>query len=272
MKMRGLIINTLMLFALAMSAQPPSFALYQGAGTTVPILNGSSIPVTTTASAINFNGVKILNISANTVSLSVIRTITFHSPQLNVTPSSKPSTYFCFGNACFPNYVNTVTGADYTILLASGNTNTTFPYSDDSDYNNQPFKIYLEEGGVQGKYYVNYKVYNVNNSNDSISFTIKYNNFLGVNEAVSLNEEISELYPNPAQQKVSVTLNLKAEEDVHVSVINQFGQVIHQDPHYHVNSGKQEMQLNTSEWAAGIYRIQFTSNGATAYRKLIISK
>jgi len=270
--MRSGLFCAFILSGFALMSQTPSFALYQGAGTTVPILNGSSIPVTTTATAINFNGVKIKNLAANTVSLSVVRTISFQSPAINVTPTSKPSTYFCFGNACFPNYVSTVTGSDYTILLGAGNTDTNFPYSDDSDYNNQPFKIYLEEGSTQGKYYVNYKVFNVANQNDSILFTIRYNDFLEVQKYSLSPESVSEPFPNPTHNIVKLALNFSEEKKVEIRVTNQLGQLIYCSLENNLGQGKQYLELNTSQWNEGFYNLDITANGVHLNRKLVISK
>ena len=272
MRKRARVFSGLLFFVFIIRAQTPSFALYQGAGTTIPILNGGSIPVTTTASAINYNGVKIKNLGAITVSLSVIRTIVFNSPTLNVTPTSKPSTCFCFGNACFPNYISTVTGADYTILLPAGNTDTVFPYSDDSDYNNQPFKIYLEEGSVEGKYYVSYKVFNINNANDSIRFTIKYNDFLGVNNYVASEKFISEAFPDPANDNVRLVLDLEEKQEVKIRVSNELGQVIYEDIERSIKTGKQELVLNTSGWSPGMYYINIIIKDSSLNRKLIISR
>lgn len=248
-----------------------TFNLYQG-GTVNAVSNGTIINETTAANNESIITIKLKNTSASTQTYTVKRTIQYNVPTLDVSGNpSTPETYFCFGFACFGNNVNEPTSDDYTILLAAGQTATTLPYSDDSDLNGTPFKIYLKEGSSTGKYFVYYKVYNVNNANDSISFTVKYNEFLGVNSVQGPIESVSEIHPNPTTTSAYLAISLKHEAEVKANVYNVLGALVSSSSQKY-SPGKHKLFLDCKSLNNGLYFIKITSGESVTTKRLIIDK
>jgi hypothetical protein len=145
---------------------------------TQTLVNGSVISmgtgVTTNTAAPHLTTFYVLleNKSASQITLNVVRRIVYNNAPLKLDGAGNiPDTYFCFGYNCFSSIVSQPTSADYCVLGAMGSTVT----PDNSKDNGTPFVIDLAENTTIGKYYVNYKVYDVNNPNDSVSFVVKYN-------------------------------------------------------------------------------------------------
>jgi hypothetical protein len=178
-------IFTLFLVSLTFGISAQSFSAYQtnNAQTinTATLTNGSyivdntSVTTNTASPTLSTFKVKLVNNSASTLTLSVIRRVIYQSPALQLDGLGNiPDTYFCFGFQCFPSNVSSPGPADYCVLGPSGSTSS--PYDNSKD-NGTPFVIDLAEGLTKGKYYVNYTVFDINNLNDSICFTVKYNPF-----------------------------------------------------------------------------------------------
>lgn len=249
-----------------------SFNLYNGTTTNVPISNGEVIPQTTVADGESIDRIKIKNMSATQHSYTVKRTIVYQAPLLNVSGTTvTPNTYFCFGNTCFGNSTSQPGPSDYTILLPAAQTSTDFPYSDDSDLNGQIFKIYMEEGSTVGKYYVSYKVWNVNNVNDSMSFTLRYNEFLGVNSIPGSLESVSDIYPNPTGSNASLNITMKHESDVKLAVYNTLGSSIYSGTVKCV-AGKNKLPIDCSALNNGMYFVTIQSAESKITKRLIINK
>jgi hypothetical protein len=266
-------IFTLISLAVSSLMFGQSFSLYKTNNSqtaiTGTITNGYYLSEATSANAQAKGTFKIVNNSAATTSLNIIRTIVYQNPMLILDGSSNtPNTYFCFGNTCFPSNVSTATSFDYTILGPSGSTSAPF---DNSKDNNQPFLPYLEEGAVVGKYFVRYKIFNVNNPNDTLSFTYLYNDFAGVNEAASALETVSDVYPSPSANVAHINVTLTHESPVKIQVYNSLG-VLVQNGNEQKLSGKNKLTIDCTNLSAGLYFVSVASGESKITKRLIVNK
>ncbi|MEZ5172906.1 MAG: lysyl oxidase family protein [Bacteroidia bacterium] len=76
------------------------------------------------------------------------------------------------------------------------------------------------------------------------------------------------LMPNPAASEVNVALHMQKPTDVSVSVFNAQGSLIRQD--IIAQASEQTLQLNTADWANGIYLVNLVSEKGVITKKLII--
>ncbi len=277
-------------------AQLPTFTVYKtnNAGvSTATLLNGSSLlettaPTSTASSGLLQTKLKIVNFSTTTNTYNVIRSFVFENPIFDLTQTTNPYTYFCFGNTCFPASVSVPTSFDYTILGPAGTntatccngTNTTCCSAtfDNSSENGTPFIVYLQEAAAMGKYHVKYKVYNVNNANDTVTFTIKYNdglsvpNLLGVNNIANVLESVSEVYPNPTNTNASLAISLKQENDVKVQVYNSLGALVYTSPNQKYAQGKHKLTVDCNNYNSGLYIVTVTAGDSKITKRLVINK
>ena len=265
-------------------AQLPSFIVYKtnnsGTVNTATLTNGSSLMEITSPTVQLQTKLKLVNLSPTTNTYSVIRSFTFENPIFDLTEVTNPYTKFCFGFTCFPAIVNSPpTSADYTILGPAGTTTATAaPYYDDSNANGTPFIVYLQEALAQGKYHVKYKVFNIANPNDTITFTIKYNdgltlpNLLGVNNIANIFEAVSEIYPNPSNNSASISVTLKQENDVKIQVYNSLGILVYNSPNQKYAQGKHKVSVDCSTYSSGLYFVSLTSGDSKVTKRLVINK
>lgn len=80
-----------------------------------------------------------------------------------------------------------------------------------------------------------------------------------VSNNVSLNDMVS-IYPNPANEKVNIFINSPKEETIKINVINALGQVIYSSEKEVL--GEQTIQINTKNFAEGIYHINIQSSNS----------
>ena len=95
-------------------------------------------------------------------------------------------------------------------------------------------------------------------ANDRVSFTTGSNGIYDV-ESGTLT-----LYPNPASEKVTVTVT-GFEGQVEVEIVDMNGRV---SGKWRVENG--ELTVNVSEMAQGAYFVRVTGDTQTAVRKLIV--
>lgn len=229
----------------------------------------TSVTTDTTSPTVSTFKVKLVNNSTNTMTLSVVRRIVYHNPLLQLNGlGNVPDTYFCFGFNCFPSSVNSPGPADYCILGPSGSTVSPF---DNSKDNGTPFVLDLAEGLVQGKYFVNYTVFDVNNVNDSVCFTVKYNEFLSVSENNDVIETVGNLSPNPANNHVQLSLVLKKESPVKIQVYNSLGSLVYNGIEQKL-SGKNKLSVDCTNFNSGLYFVAVTAGNSKITKRLVVNK
>lgn len=89
--------------------------------------------------------------------------------------------------------------------------------------------------------------------------------------ALALNISGLNMYPNPASNSTTISFDLNQNENINVVVMNTLGQVVHNES-LAFNAGTHEVKLNTENWAAGVYNVNFTTSSASASKKLTITK
>jgi hypothetical protein len=93
-------------------------------------------------------------------------------------------------------------------------------------------------------------------------------NTIGMSENAAMLEG-SALYPNPTASKAILSFGLKNTANVNVTVLNTVGQVVRS---YNTNGnvGANEMVIDLSGVASGIYLVNINSGDAVATKKLIV--
>lgn len=252
-----------------------SFSLYKTDAnfvSTSTITNGNFVYEGTVVNAVVITKFLIKNNAAVTQSLNVTRTIVTQLPAFDLSAvANAPTTYYCFGNNCFTPPVSTPGPSDYTILLAAGQTSTAFPLADNSKDNNQPFSIDLEEGTSTGSYVVKYKLFNVNNANDTLAFYMAYNQPLGLHENKTISDLDLTIFPNPANNEATVFMNSKSNSDIKLTVLNSIGQTVI-SKEQKLNMGSNFLTFDCKNLDSGLYFVIVKSGQNTQTKKLIITK
>ncbi|MDZ4750052.1 MAG: FG-GAP-like repeat-containing protein [Flavobacteriales bacterium] len=90
---------------------------------------------------------------------------------------------------------------------------------------------------------------------------------LGVEELAGVNN--LNVFPNPANELLNVNFDLQSANTVTVQISDAIGRVIYSNQMI-ANSGLNNHILNVSEWAAGVYNLEFSINGATSTTRLMV--
>lgn len=264
-------IYTLFLLVVSAFAIGQSLSAFQKTGTVIvgPVANGAEIhqttSITTNTNAPTVTVLKIgfTNTSAATVTVGVERTVINQSPPLKLDGGgSFPDTYFCFGWTCFSSNISVAPSSDYTMLAPT----------DTSDNIGQSFTIDLVEGTSQGYYTVRYKLYNVNNPNDTLSFTVRYNSFLNVTENKSVIENVSDVFPNPANTNAFVNVTLKNEGNVKVQIYNSLGALVYTGNEQKLAPGKHKVNFDCGSLNSGIYFVTLNAGDSKIAKRMVINK
>lgn len=93
----------------------------------------------------------------------------------------------------------------------------------------------------------------------------------GVSENNSNIANVS-IYPSPAKNAASLSLDLIQNESVAISVVNTVGQVVFTESLSNLSAGNHVVNFNTENWASGIYNINISSNTGNTTLKLVVSK
>jgi len=268
-------IFTLSFLSLCATISAQTFSMYKlnNVGVvTQTITNGGNVSEVTAISGVTNTKIKIKNNAATTQTFSVLRTVVYNNPSFFLDNSaSTPNTYFCFGYTCFGSGTSSPSSADFTILAASGQTSTSFPQSDNSTDNGQPFSVYVEEGSTLGDYIVKYKVFNVANANDTLSFTITYNNPVGIKTHASNNEKISAVYPNPASNYATISLTSEISQAATLLVYNSLGMLV-KTSKVNLMNGNNNVTFSTEDLASGVYNVIINTGKLSQTKKLTVSR
>lgn len=93
----------------------------------------------------------------------------------------------------------------------------------------------------------------------------------GITEASSSISNIS-VYPSPAKNAASLSLDLVQNENVTITVLNTVGAVVYSESLNNLSAGNHVVDFNAENWASGIYNINITTTNGTTNRKLVIAK
>lgn len=93
----------------------------------------------------------------------------------------------------------------------------------------------------------------------------------GINETNTTISNAS-VYPSPAKNAASLSLDLVQNENVSVTVLNTIGEVVYNESLNNLSAGNHVVNFNTENWASGIYNINISTTNGTTNRKLVIAK
>lgn len=97
-------------------------------------------------------------------------------------------------------------------------------------------------------------------------------NIDGNNEPLSLQESLGiewSIFPNPAQNVITLDLGQPTTERLNLSVINAQGQLIASNI---LAQGSQRLRLNSSDWPVGIYFVEISNGKSVSTEKVIIQR
>ncbi|MBK6984180.1 MAG: T9SS type A sorting domain-containing protein [Bacteroidetes bacterium] len=95
-----------------------------------------------------------------------------------------------------------------------------------------------------------------------------------VTSITDLGSSISNIsvYPSPAKNAATLSLELVQNENISISVVNTVGQVVYTETLNNLSAGNHVVNFNAENWASGIYNINISTNNGTTNRKLVIAK
>jgi hypothetical protein len=188
----------------------------------------------------------VTNNSDNIVNVKVLRT------SVDVLENTVNS--FCFANQCYPPFTDE---SDYLPIPAGGS-------SPDDD-----FKGEFTANGAIGISIVKYKFFNINNDEDFVEVVIKYNSSPeAIDESIAKNINISEVYPNPAKQSVSLDYSFEVNVDAaSVKIVNLLGSVV-KEVEMNQNAGK--LSIDISDLNNGVYFYTVVVNNEVLKTKKLV--
>ncbi|MBK7850045.1 MAG: T9SS type A sorting domain-containing protein [Bacteroidetes bacterium] len=79
-----------------------------------------------------------------------------------------------------------------------------------------------------------------------------------------------DLYPNPATQRAQIDFNLEKAGDVTMQVVDKMGKLVYTYSEPSMNPGEHTFELNTSDFAKGIYMVNIKSATGSSQKKLVV--
>lgn len=220
------------------------------------ISNGGQIPYTTTVSSTTEVVIKFKNNSANNNTYSVLR------KDLVLNPGAKA--HFCFGDlgTCYDETTYEIS-SDFCTLAAGQETS-----------GGKNLITEMDEAATVGYSVIYYKIFDAatgKNGPDTLSFTLKYNQLLGIKENNSVIAYNSDIYPNPSSDKASVTVVMAHDNSVKLQVHNSLGAIVYSRSEY-VPAGKNKLSIDCSNYPDGLYFVTLSSGDSNITKRLIINK
>lgn len=234
--------------------------------TVAVINNGDTLYFSTTASTLKKVLIKFQNkSSANTYTYSVRRK--------DLVLNAGASAYFCFGDVgtCFPaNTTSPLSPFDYTVLSPGQSTTTLNINSADNNLSTD-----LLEGSNVGYSFIKYKLFNVatgENGADTLTFYMKYNQAMSVNENSSILESVGNVFPNPASTNSTILVSLKQETPVKVQIFNTLGAVVYNGMDQKLAQGKHKILFDCSSLNPGVYFVTVNAGLEKVTKRMVINK
>jgi hypothetical protein len=92
-----------------------------------------------------------------------------------------------------------------------------------------------------------------------------------LNEASTVISNVS-VYPNPALTSSSIDIDLIQNDNITVNVMSVTGQVVFTQTINDAVAGKHVVNMNTENWANGVYNIHVSTTEGSVNRKLVVAK
>jgi hypothetical protein len=136
-----------------------------------------------------------------------------------------------------------------------------------------PQSFYYDENVAAGYSEIKYEIYNINNPNDAITFTFKFNpttTFIKNNS--SSFSSISDVYPNPAANKAQLIINCNSiGNNAVINITNALGSIVI-SKNIELSLGKNAVVLDIESLNAGIYFATILTNNVKTIKKFTINK
>ncbi len=123
----------------------------------------------------------------------------------------------------------------------------------------------IGDGGVYDYSDRTFAVSDYSCSNSDVILTIE-------NLSVNTDQQHLSIYPNPAQDKVTMGFNVKQESVVKIQLYSMTGELLAVVHESMMNSGVHEIIYDLSAYDPGLYLIRFTTGEQRVYRKLNITR
>ena len=109
-------------------------------------------------------------------------------------------------------------------------------------------------------------------SNDTLAMQFRcYRDSVGIREVTGLDWSLGQNIPNPATEITAIPFTLPQEGQVRLSVMTANGQVIYRQE-IQGEAGSNRLELNTADWASGIYYYTMEFRGQRITRKMNIAR
>lgn len=234
--------------------------------TVVAVKNGDTLFFSTNPSTLKTVLFKFQNkSSANTYTYSVRRK--------DLVLNAGASAYFCFGDVgtCFPATTTApLSPFDYTVLTPGQSTTTLNINAADNN-----LKTDLMEAATIGYSFIKYKLFNVasgENGADTLTFYLKYNQAMSVNENSSILESVGNVFPNPASTSSTILVSLKQETPVKVQIFNTLGAVVYNGMDQKLAQGKHKILFDCSSLNPGVYFVTVNAGLEKVTKRMVINK
>jgi len=207
--------------------------------------NGDTIVMASTNnSAVFAIGINVKNSNSKAIAVWVKKT------ELQIVPGSE--NYFCWAQCYLP---STYVSPDSILIKGNG---VAVDFSGDYD----------SQGNV-GASYIMYTFFDKNNPTDSVAFVVKYLAGSGVGiEETTPQAEVSNLFPNPAKNIVSINYDLKGATNARLEIRNILGSVVKV---VEINESKGTVKVDVSDLTNGVYFYSFiVDEQVITAKKLVI--
>ncbi len=250
-------ICTSLVLALGLSATAQNtFRLENFDDNAKVISPNSAIYVTAQADPTHSINIDIINTSNSTQSYHVKR----YDIVLNASSTETAAAFFCFAGGCFTPFL--LESPD-PLTLSAGARSSEVP----GDF--QMLLAEIDEIDPAGFSHVKYTVYNEANPQDSIQFSIRYNDpFAGLGGNHLYKNGFS-IAPNPAQRYASAFVNLSRNEDCSINIYNSLGARVGGND-LPLSAGVNTVPLNIESLTKGLYFVTIKAGDYNSMRRLII--
>ncbi|PKP47873.1 MAG: hypothetical protein CVT92_16600 [Bacteroidetes bacterium HGW-Bacteroidetes-1] len=80
------------------------------------------------------------------------------------------------------------------------------------------------------------------------------------------------LYPNPANSKVNISLDILSDSEVSVSIYNIMGSLVKNENFGRLSNGMQNKSIDVTDLSEGVYLMKVTANKSQITQKVLINK
>jgi hypothetical protein len=213
-----------------------------------PVLNGSTIDLSGHIDSTLIVEARVYNTGGAAVEVKLRKE--------EISAVSGSMNTFCFAGNCY--------GGSTTVSLTSAN----IPAGGfDSTFSADYYPL-----SNSGTTIIRYTFFNINNSNDTISFTVRFTGTLGLPTIPGFTlPALSQAYPNPATDKVSFQYTNPLEGNTLLLVIRDFtGRTIRET---RIPSGEGVAEFYLAEFESGVYFYSLIQNQQVVLtRKLVVKK